>query len=88
MNHDEMDSVLPRRSISAKPSFNIQRNANLQPEVKRSMTHKQYSTLLKTTEVKGRLAEDMSIGMHEPNKKEITNFLIVMSLAMIACMSG
>ena len=52
------------------------------------MSHKQYSTLLKTTEVKGRLAEDMSIGMHEPNKKEIINFLIVMSLAMVACMAG
>ena len=38
--------------------------------------------------LRGKLAVDASTIMHEPNKMQMGNFLLVMSIAMLASQSG
>ena len=52
------------------------------------MSQKQYSEMLSTGGLRGKLAEDASLIMHEPNKAQMAKFLIVMSVAMMASQSG
>ena len=47
-----------------------------------------YAELLSKAPVRGKVAEIASISMHTPCKSEITRFLFVMSLTMVAAMSG
>ena len=51
------------------------------------MSQATYTDIIKTP-LRGKLAEDASIIMHEPNQKEIGKFLFVMSFAMMASQSG
>ena len=51
------------------------------------MSQATYSDIIQTP-LRGKLAEDASIIMHEPNKNEIGKFLFVMSFAMMASQSG
>ena len=55
---------------------------------KRKLSECCYAELLKKTPVEGRVAELASVRQHEPCKSEITRFLVVMSLAMVASTSG
>ena len=53
------------------------------------MSQKQYSDMLQSTGgLRGKLAEDASVIMHNPNVKQIAKFLFVMSLGMMASQSG
>ena len=54
----------------------------------RQMSQAAYSDILKSTTMRGKLAEDASIIMHEPNVNDIAKFLFVMSFAMMASQSG
>ena len=52
------------------------------------MSQLQYQDLLSSGGPRGKLAEIASTVMHEPNMKQMTKFLFVMSLAMCASQSG
>ena len=52
------------------------------------MSQAAYSDILKSTTIRGKLAEDASVIMHEPNVRDIGKFLFVMSFAMMASQSG
>ena len=52
------------------------------------MSQVQYQEMLSTGGPRGKLAEDASLIMHEPNKTQMAKFLFVMSFAMMASQSG
>jgi len=52
------------------------------------LSQQDYSEVLKLTKIRGKMAEDVSVVMHDPNKKNIALFLMVMSVAMLASQSG
>ena len=47
-----------------------------------------YQDMLSTGGPRGKLAEDASLIMHEPDMKQMAKFLFVMSFAMMASQSG
>ena len=55
---------------------------------RRSVHANLYAELLAADQIKGKTAENASIHQHEPSRSEIFKFLFVMSLCMVAALSG
>ena len=53
-----------------------------------NLSHSEYSGMLNSMRIQGKMAEDASIILHDPNKKNIALFLTVMSFAMLASKAG
>ena len=52
------------------------------------LSQSQYSQILATTPIRGKMAVEASILMHDPNVKNIAIFLFVMSFTMMASTTG
>jgi MFS family permease len=54
----------------------------------RRFSQEEYSEVLKKIRIRGKMAEEVSVIMHDPNKKNISLFLMVMSVANMSVAAG
>lgn len=72
-----------RRALSQ-----IEENQRWDLVTQRRLSQEEYSEVLKKTKIRGKMAEEVSVMMHDPNKKNIALFLMVMSIANMSVASG